>query len=594
MSKHLPPKGTIELLTPDQLWARLDERGTPLLGDIDGDVAWVAEDLEIFGNLDLDETVHIPGWEGPTRPLSGLWVEGALHVHGAIANPCGDYGRFLVVCGPTRAEHVIGGGSEIYLEGGAEVQGLVLGHYNHGRLHIEGQLAAKVVVNDDHDLAVPSPSDALVVNDDPFDPTSFGMADYIDIFRPEFLELEASDEEEEEAEEGEAYLRLDTLIEALIDGRDVLKSPLPAQSRRWREAFRPDEGRSDGLVADLEGSYFDEIPSVILENPDLTALDLTGNRFTEVPEALARMHRLQVLDLSGNPLERLPDRPIHPDLHTLLLYEQKTLSLDDVVRFAQRQPELRNLGFQPKRQVALKDSIGELETIQGELGKLLDPLGGKPTFLSRLRLLFSGKARAEWRASMQQFTRFVGARSSYPRSERPAHPLPEGLGGLEQLWLHDVPLASVDLPEGATRLRSLSLAGSVHGLETAPDWTRFPALRSLDLSLHRRWTAEAANLPLLHSVAALPTELLELTLDHWTSLDPAVLREVRALPQLLERLTGLKRLSLIRTPVDVDGLIWVVAKMPDLELVDVEGITMSRLQRRRLASSCPEACEILD
>ncbi len=165
----------------EQLEACIGSDVSPLCGRYDGKVVLVRGDLEVFGSIDLDQGIGLPGWSAADDGwLAGLWVTGDLKVQGAIANPCGDYGRFLVVEGETEAEHVIGGGAEIYLLGGARVSALVIGHYNHGTLQIRGHLHARVIVNDDHDLSIPRSSTGLRVDDDSYDSSSFGSADFAD------------------------------------------------------------------------------------------------------------------------------------------------------------------------------------------------------------------------------------------------------------------------------------------------------------------------------------------------------------------------------------------------------------------------------
>ncbi len=131
-------------------------------------------------------------------------------------------------------------------------------------------------------------------------------------------------------------------------------------------------------------------------------------------------------------------------------------------------------------------------------------------------------------------------------------------------------------------------------LDNAPDWRHFPALRELDLSLDRRWSAGSADLPLLRALADLPDALTDLTLDHWSAFEPEVIKAIIALPHMLGRLVNLRRLSLVRTRIDVGLLFDVLPNLKALEQLDIEGIPLSRRQRRQLDKCCPAGCEILD
>lgn len=91
------------------------------------------------------------------RRVSGLVVEGALRIDGALINADSEAGAFLVVAGAFEARAVSGGGAEIVIGGPAVVHESVIGHYNDGILHFNGGLTAKLVVNDDHDLSIAEP-----------------------------------------------------------------------------------------------------------------------------------------------------------------------------------------------------------------------------------------------------------------------------------------------------------------------------------------------------------------------------------------------------------------------------------------------------
>jgi Leucine-rich repeat (LRR) protein len=600
------PTGQLEVTTLEQLSQRTQNPTSILQGQYPGKIVFVDGDLEIFGSLDLNKGVDIPGFSVlASEELKGLWVSGNLTIQGSIANSCGDYGRFLVVEGKTEAEHIIGGGSEIYLFGGTHAKGLVIGHYNHGILKISERLRAQLILNDDHDMSVPAQCEGLQLNDDPFDALYFTSADYTAIFLPEFVEVETFDEDDDGEDDGdgdyddepEVYLKLHALIDALLSGKEVLQVPLPTSSRRWLQVLEPDEGRSDGLVADFEGVDVREVPEGILRNERVTALDFTNNDFSEIPDSLSEMPNLQILDFSGNPLRTLPMHEINASLHTLLLYDQDKLSLDDVAAFVSTQPTIRSVGYSAKRRLDFDQTISQMSQLVEELDELKRPFENvKANGVLRmlLRTLFSKKARDANRAAMDEFVEATQKKMNYPVDDILAIELPASLSTMEELYIHDTRLASIEFTQPTTELHTLSLDGSVHALENQPDWQQFPNLLQLDLSLNRRWAAGQADIPLLESLADLPPGLEQLTLDHWLSFEPAVAEAIMALPNTLTRLRKLKSLSLVRTRVNVRDLISALADLQALEEIDIEGIALSRSERKKLEKSLPQKCKIID
>lgn len=103
-------------------------------------------DLTINGDLNL---------ESEDIPYShGLLVTGNLTVSGCILNTSSDTGAFLLCLGDLKAFAVIGGGSEIIIEGHAWVDEIVIGHYNDGILGFKKDLHCPLVISLDHDLTI--------------------------------------------------------------------------------------------------------------------------------------------------------------------------------------------------------------------------------------------------------------------------------------------------------------------------------------------------------------------------------------------------------------------------------------------------------
>jgi len=90
--------------------------------------------IYINGNLNLEhldlDLLH--------SYADGIIINGDLKVDGGIKNLEGDFGSFLIITGNLLADYVIGGGSEIYLEGESYIQTFTVGHYNHGILNLHG------------------------------------------------------------------------------------------------------------------------------------------------------------------------------------------------------------------------------------------------------------------------------------------------------------------------------------------------------------------------------------------------------------------------------------------------------------------------
>ncbi|MEL6195710.1 MAG: hypothetical protein AAFQ77_01480 [Myxococcota bacterium] len=561
-------EGTLEVLDYSELCTQNEKAKSTLHFSHEGPVLWAKGDLKISGHLGLDRGVEIPGRnDNETRPV-GLWVSGDLSVRGSIINGNGDYGAFLGVEGSTRSDHIVGGGGEIVLLGPTHAKGIVLGHYNHGRLYIYTSLTARFVLSDDHDLWIPKDFVGVYLDED----GEFTPEDYPSIFRPEYLEVERYDEEELEVS-----LKYGDLLDAIIEGRELFQSSVPAISERLLES----DDRITGLLANYDGKGLAALPPALADDQRITGVDLTDCSFEEVPSILSKFKTLELLDISGNPLEALPSAAIHPALHALIAFDQERVSLQSMAAFAALHPKLRALSYSPKYASTrnLDDTL--------ELAKAASKAAVNP-----IRMLLSKTARQEARSAREEFLELLGEQSEFPAESIDTQIWPASLGRLAEVTVLDTHLASIDF-SAPVKTKSLSLAGSVHGLRATPRWTACTELVRLDLSLRSTWRAREQNLSLLASLDQLPERLEHLLLNHWWAIDPAMVRRIGEFPPRLGHLKNLKTLSLIRTPVNVTALIAVIRKFRDLREIHIDGQTLTLWQRAQLKRALPPSCKII-
>lgn len=112
----------------------------------------VTSDIRIDGHLRWDHDGDARTSDGQRIDL--LVVQGDLELGGDLVNRKGDFGPALLVLGKVRARHVVHGGAVWVIEGDVLASGIVVGHYNHGQMHVGGRLAAALLLSNDHHLAV--------------------------------------------------------------------------------------------------------------------------------------------------------------------------------------------------------------------------------------------------------------------------------------------------------------------------------------------------------------------------------------------------------------------------------------------------------
>lgn len=116
-----------------------------LEGCPDNPVLVLPPGTHLSGDLELD-------WDSDwvQREIAGVVCEGDLTVDGDVLNRNLDNGPLLFVGGTLRVRNLIKSGSPVIVLGDVEASGLVIGEYNHGTIHIRGDLRALVFILLDH------------------------------------------------------------------------------------------------------------------------------------------------------------------------------------------------------------------------------------------------------------------------------------------------------------------------------------------------------------------------------------------------------------------------------------------------------------
>ena len=189
-------------------------------------VRWHDGDLHIVGDLALDWTTH---WQ----QHSGLIVTGSLTVAGNVINSNADNGPFLIVQGQLRAQHAVFGGAEVYIAGGANIQGLLLAYGNDGWLKIDGQTHASLIISDDHATELQTHS-AYWNNHG--DVLGMPLADYLQ----QDVALLATDDLPVDEEQRHLYQAVDPalLIQRIQQGQPVLRATDDSRPQRDSKAWQ--------------------------------------------------------------------------------------------------------------------------------------------------------------------------------------------------------------------------------------------------------------------------------------------------------------------------------------------------------------------
>ncbi len=117
---------------------------------ITGDAQW--PELHLDTPLVADGALHRLAQNQPdAAPMPRqapylVLVEGSLRIDGALTASDTDGTTNLVVLGSLHVQHAVVGGQLVYVQGVLTVDELLWGHYNHGELHVNGGLTARVAL----------------------------------------------------------------------------------------------------------------------------------------------------------------------------------------------------------------------------------------------------------------------------------------------------------------------------------------------------------------------------------------------------------------------------------------------------------------
>ena len=225
-------------------------------------------DLHLSGNLLLDS---VSEWDGH----QGLVVIGDLTVTGNIVNEDIEGGAFLYVSGRLKASNLIAGGACITVSDGAEIDELILAHYNDGVLHIGGETKAGLVISDDHATSITTSATVWNSHD-----TIVGMplSEYLHADIP--IETDPYDEDDDDSD----VLTVDTfepadIIAHIASGRSALRDPQDDRPRRSQEDWR--------RVVDAHWPTLENVPAEFVDAAMCrSAVSQHGWALQYVPEAL--------------------------------------------------------------------------------------------------------------------------------------------------------------------------------------------------------------------------------------------------------------------------------------------------------------------
>lgn len=151
-----------------------------LAGCPDNPVLVLPPGTHLAGDLELDWDI---GWI-KRAGIAGVACGGDLTVDGDVLNRNSDSGPVLFVGGRLRVRNLIAGGSRVVVLGDVEASGLVIGFYNHGSIHVRGDLRAQAFILDGHGGYVHGTTHA---------PTLGGLDDPRKLLVPEVFEDEYED-----------------------------------------------------------------------------------------------------------------------------------------------------------------------------------------------------------------------------------------------------------------------------------------------------------------------------------------------------------------------------------------------------------------
>jgi hypothetical protein len=99
------------------------------------------------------------------KDIAAYIFMGNLTVTGNILNEITDFGVALIAFKDVKAKNIAVCGSEIYIGGNLEIEGLICGCANHGKMAVYGDVKARYILNDDYTFLFYRRVDAIVLND---------------------------------------------------------------------------------------------------------------------------------------------------------------------------------------------------------------------------------------------------------------------------------------------------------------------------------------------------------------------------------------------------------------------------------------------
>ncbi|KGE13119.1 hypothetical protein [Sphingobacterium deserti] len=223
---------SVQHLIPENCWYK-DQHYDEQVLLCEGDQNWK-------NPVDLD---HIFGAEQDAEFYPLVLVTGNLQAT-QIFNTDTDGSSGLIVLGDLLAENVLVGGQEIYICGNLHVRGLFWGDYNHGSLHVEGNIRASVFLNTDYNvdsyrfLALENLTIPHLLWDEIDE--DYDHPDYLTmLFDKAFLFNE--DEMGEVAYSWKDWIKAEQLYEALRENRSVLLESVTAAENMQAPFFFADQ-----------------------------------------------------------------------------------------------------------------------------------------------------------------------------------------------------------------------------------------------------------------------------------------------------------------------------------------------------------------
>ncbi len=203
-----------------------------------------------------------------------------------------DYGPLVIVLGNVVAKNVWCSGGYIYFRGNVSVaQSFIAGVYNHGELHVAGDIQAEVVISRDHMFSFKTISKGVAVLENAPSDANFDLYEIEDAIAKQYLD------------QGE-YLGIGKIFKGIKKGESLLKSAKP------NTPFQAQMEKSEKTgFTKLDLSYLNlkEIPKAVFELENLIELKIPGNSISSLPIEIKNLKKLEKLNISGCIFEQFPE-----------------------------------------------------------------------------------------------------------------------------------------------------------------------------------------------------------------------------------------------------------------------------------------------